>query len=70
MTKIMQSVMTPPPPTPVKTLPKMKTANVGARAVIRAPRAKKPEEKRIMEAGEKIMARRPASGATEDMLIM
>lgn len=62
--------MMPPLPIPDTTLPRMKTAKVGATAVTRAPREKQADDKRIMEAGENIMARRPASGATEDMLIM
>lgn len=70
MTRIMHSVMTPPLPIPAMTLPEMNTAKLGAVAVTRAPTAKKADASRIMVAGEKIMARRPASGATEDMLIM
>lgn len=70
MTRIMQSVMMPPLPTPSMTLPRIKTAKVGARAVTRAPRAKQPADRRTMVAGEKTMARRPARGATDDMLII
>ena len=69
MTKIMHSVMMPPLPMPSMTLPRRKTARLGATAVATAPRAKHSDDSKTMTAGEKIMARRPAKGETEDMLM-
>lgn len=70
MTRIMHSVMMPPLPMPSNTLPKMKTAKLGATAVAKAPTVKKADDSKIIVAGEKIMASLPASGETEDRLIM
>ena len=69
MTKIIHRVMMPPLPIPSKTLPTRKTARDGATAVATAPKAKHSDDSKTMTAGEKIMARRPAKGDTEDMLM-
>lgn len=69
MTRIMASVITPPPPIPDKMRPMMKGRKLCACDVTTAPTEKKNEVNMIMAPGEKIMASRPSSGATDAWLM-
>jgi hypothetical protein len=61
-TRIIDSVITPAPPTPTSTRPRMKTAKLIACDETNAPTVKNNDDARVMTPGEKIMASRPTSG--------